>query len=109
MACSLRTFPDLPVAGVSGTLAEELRGTVAAGRVRAKTGTLDGVKALSGWVEPRPGQGAANPLLASPVVFATVLNDLAPTVTNPAALTDQVALDIARYPNAPVLAMFEPS
>lgn len=103
---------DLPVAGRSGTLADELKGTVAAGRVRAKTGTLDDVKALSGWVGQAAGQGAGNPQLASPVVFATVLNDLAPTLPEPAEtpadLTDRVALDIAEYPKAPPLARFEP-
>jgi len=99
---------DLPVAAESGTLADELKGTVAAGRVHAKTGTLDGVKALSGWVGPVSAQAIGNPSLASPVVFSTVLNDLPASVANPAALTDAVALDIAEYPQAPALAMFEP-
>ena len=52
---------DLPVAGRSGTLVDQLKGTVAAGRVHAKTGTLDGVKALSGWALAAAGQGAAQP------------------------------------------------
>jgi D-alanyl-D-alanine carboxypeptidase/D-alanyl-D-alanine-endopeptidase (penicillin-binding protein 4) len=103
---------DLPVAGRSGTLVDELRGTVAAGRVHAKTGTLDGVKALSGWALASAGQGPGNPALTAPVVFATVLNDLAPVLPNPAGtpagLTDQVALDVAEYPRAPALARFEP-
>jgi D-alanyl-D-alanine carboxypeptidase/D-alanyl-D-alanine-endopeptidase (penicillin-binding protein 4) len=103
---------DLPVAGRSGTLAEEMQRTIAAGRVRAKTGTLDDVKALSGWVWPAPGQGAGNPQLSSPVVFASVLNDLATTLPettgSPADLTSRVALDIAAYPKVPALARFEP-
>jgi D-alanyl-D-alanine carboxypeptidase/D-alanyl-D-alanine-endopeptidase (penicillin-binding protein 4) len=99
---------DLPVAAKSGTLAGDFKGTVAAGRVHAKTGTLDGVKALSGWVDPVAGQGHGNPVLASPIVFAVVLNDLALNVADPAALTDRVALDISEYPRAPSLAMLSP-
>ena len=43
----------LPVAGRSGTLDSRMRGTVAAGRVRAKTGTLNEASALSGYVRRR--------------------------------------------------------
>ncbi len=103
---------DLPLAGRSGTLVGELTGTIAAGRVYAKTGTLDDVKALSGWVEPLKGQGGGNPDLAAPVVFATVLNDLAPSLPSPqdtpTGLTDRVALAVADYPQMPALARFEP-
>jgi D-alanyl-D-alanine carboxypeptidase/D-alanyl-D-alanine-endopeptidase (penicillin-binding protein 4) len=44
---------SLPVAGRSGTLDGRMRGTVAAGRVRAKTGTLNEASALSGYVKRR--------------------------------------------------------
>jgi D-alanyl-D-alanine carboxypeptidase/D-alanyl-D-alanine-endopeptidase (penicillin-binding protein 4) len=103
---------DLPVAARTGTLAQEMQRTIAAGRVRAKTGTLDDVKSLSGWVETAPGQGAGNPQLSSPVVFSTVLNDLATTLPeateSPADLTSRVAVDIAGYPKVPPLARFGP-
>jgi serine-type D-Ala-D-Ala carboxypeptidase/endopeptidase (penicillin-binding protein 4) len=44
---------SLPVAGRSGTLRHRMRGTPAAGVVRAKTGTTDNSTALSGFVGDR--------------------------------------------------------
>ncbi|MBV8479849.1 MAG: D-alanyl-D-alanine carboxypeptidase/D-alanyl-D-alanine-endopeptidase [Actinobacteria bacterium] len=44
---------SLPVAGRTGTLADRMRGTAAAGVVRAKTGTTDNATALSGFVGDR--------------------------------------------------------
>ncbi len=47
---------SLPVAGVDGTLAARLRGTPLQGRLRAKTGTLSGVRALSGYLPGPAGE-----------------------------------------------------
>ena len=44
-------YNSLPVAGISGTLSDRFRGTAVEGKVHAKTGTLRGVKALSGYLE----------------------------------------------------------
>jgi D-alanyl-D-alanine carboxypeptidase/D-alanyl-D-alanine-endopeptidase (penicillin-binding protein 4) len=56
----------LPVAGVSGTLANRMKGTAAEGRVRAKTGTMSNVRSLCGYVTTLDGE---------PMVFAMLAND----------------------------------
>jgi D-alanyl-D-alanine carboxypeptidase/D-alanyl-D-alanine-endopeptidase (penicillin-binding protein 4) len=47
---------DLAVAGESGTLAERMRRSAAAGRCEGKTGTLTGVSNLVGYCQARNGQ-----------------------------------------------------
>jgi D-alanyl-D-alanine carboxypeptidase/D-alanyl-D-alanine-endopeptidase (penicillin-binding protein 4) len=51
------TYRDaLPVAGVDGTLRTRMRGTPAAGNARAKTGTVDKARSLSGYVTTADGR-----------------------------------------------------
>lgn len=58
-------FESLPVSGESGTLRRRMRGTDAQGRVHAKTGTLNGVRALSGYIQTQGGETYLFSMLAN--------------------------------------------
>lgn len=49
-------YASLPVAGVDGSLQDRMKGTVAAGRIHAKTGSVEHVRALSGFAETPGGR-----------------------------------------------------
>jgi D-alanyl-D-alanine carboxypeptidase/D-alanyl-D-alanine-endopeptidase (penicillin-binding protein 4) len=55
----------LPVSGTSGTLANRMKGTPAAGRVQAKTGTMSNVRTLCGYVTTLEGETFAVAILAN--------------------------------------------
>jgi D-alanyl-D-alanine carboxypeptidase/D-alanyl-D-alanine-endopeptidase (penicillin-binding protein 4) len=78
----------LPAAGRDGTLAGRLAGTAAEGRVRAKTGTVDNVRAIAGYVESATGE-----LL----VFSIIANNF--TVANSVvdAAADKALVRLATY------------
>lgn len=59
-------YSSLPVAGMSGTMKKALKGTPAEGRVRAKTGTIAGVKSLAGYVSSVSGRT---------IIFAIIVNN----------------------------------
>ena len=82
----------LPVAGRSGTLAERFRGHPAAGRVRAKTGSLNFVTGLTGWADPARGD---------PLAFSLLANDLPDRVAAGRALQERVSGALVAYPEAP--------
>lgn len=81
----------LPLAGDSdrmtgGTLTNRMRGTPAAGNVQAKTGTLTGVSALSGYVTGADGE---------PLVFAVLNNQVSASTARDAQ--DAIALRLATF------------
>ncbi len=78
---------SLPLAGKQGTLAGRMDGTAAEGRCRAKTGTISGVSALSGYCNARGGAEMAFSILMNGVERRTA----------PATIQDSMAATIARY------------
>lgn len=78
---------SLAVAGVDGTLRHRMRGTAAAGNVRAKTGTLNAASSLSGYVT------TANRHTLS---FSILMNGSALPITRAHAAQDAVAVILAR-------------
>jgi D-alanyl-D-alanine carboxypeptidase len=49
-------YGSLPVAGVDGTLEDRMKNTPAAGRIHAKTGSVEHVRTLSGFAETPGGR-----------------------------------------------------
>jgi len=58
-------YRSLPVAGVDGTLVKRMRNTPAEDNVRAKTGTLTHVTALSGYMRDREGSFLAFSIMSN--------------------------------------------
>jgi D-alanyl-D-alanine carboxypeptidase/D-alanyl-D-alanine-endopeptidase (penicillin-binding protein 4) len=79
-------YRSLPLAGVSGTLHKRMRGTTAAGRCRAKTGTLIGVSALAGYCRSASDHR---------IVFALLMNRV--NVTAARRTQDRIAASLAAY------------
>jgi serine-type D-Ala-D-Ala carboxypeptidase/endopeptidase (penicillin-binding protein 4) len=49
-------YASLPVAGIDGSLQDRMKGTIAAGRIHAKTGSVEHVRTLSGFAETPNGR-----------------------------------------------------
>ena len=71
-------FADtLPVAGREGTLSRRLAGTPAEGRVRAKTGTVDNVRAIAGYLDTANGETLIVSIIANNFTIPTSVIDAA--------------------------------
>jgi D-alanyl-D-alanine carboxypeptidase/D-alanyl-D-alanine-endopeptidase (penicillin-binding protein 4) len=79
---------SLPVAGVDGTLERRLRDTAAAGNVRAKTGTLSYVNAISGYLTTKRGQM---------LIFSLMGNNYTGPGREVTAVFDQICVMLAEY------------
>lgn len=65
-------YESLPIAGVDGTIGSRMRGTPAYNNVRAKTGTVNGVSTLSGYVTAPNGHFLAFSILVNNVSSSSV-------------------------------------
>lgn len=91
----------LAVVGVNGTLAKRWNGTDLVGKVRAKTGTLNQVSSLAGYIPTAAGDEAQ---------FVMIANATAPTVLGTALLNRQQEMLelLAAYPSLADLSAFAP-
>jgi D-alanyl-D-alanine carboxypeptidase/D-alanyl-D-alanine-endopeptidase (penicillin-binding protein 4) len=78
---------SLPAAGVSGTLRRRFLNTTAQGNLQAKTGTLTGASALSGYLDV-PGY--------QPLVFSIMVNQSDQSVTILRQAIDEIVLLLTR-------------
>ncbi len=74
---------SLPVAGISGTMTNRLKNTPAQGVVSAKTGTMSGAVALSGYIN------APN---YEPLVFSIIVNQSDQSAATIRQTIDEVVL-----------------
>ena len=75
------------MAGRSGTLKGRLRGTIAEGRVRAKSGSLRHTFALAGYLTTRRNQ---------PLAFAILLNNHTGEAAQAYAAIDAIAVALTK-------------
>ncbi len=78
---------SLPVAGMTGTLKNRFRDTAVRGQLRAKTGTLTGVSALSGYLEVPNYQ---------PLVFSILVNQSERSVATLRRAIDEIVVLLTR-------------
>jgi D-alanyl-D-alanine carboxypeptidase/D-alanyl-D-alanine-endopeptidase (penicillin-binding protein 4) len=86
--CAEVYLNSLPIAGVDGTLRGRMKGTAAAGNVRAKTGTLRWANSLSGHVTTAAGER---------LLFSIMLNRYPDPTRTARADIDAIAVMLAEF------------
>lgn len=79
---------SLTIAGVDGTLANRLKGTAAEANFRGKTGTIDQVSALSGYMTTAAGD---------PLVVSIIVNGVGGATRNRTSLADDIVVALANF------------
>jgi len=79
---------SMAVGGVDGTLRNRFKGTVAVGNIRGKTGTLDQVSALSGYVTTAGGEQ---------LVVSIIVNNVTGESRTRTALIDDIVIAVAGF------------
>jgi D-alanyl-D-alanine carboxypeptidase/D-alanyl-D-alanine-endopeptidase (penicillin-binding protein 4) len=82
----------LPVMGRDGTLSKRLAGTAAEGTVRAKTGTVDNVRAIAGYIDTADGET---------LVFSIIANNFTVPTSVIDATVDRALIRLATFPDNP--------
>ena len=93
-------YDALPIAGVDGTIADRMRGTVAAGNVHAKTGFVDRARSLSGYVTTADGVG---------LIFSFLCNNWTVPVHDVEQVQDAIAVRLASNVAQPPLSVLSVS
>jgi len=83
---------SLPIAGRDGTLKNRMQNTPAAGKLRAKTGSLRGVSALSGYTTTADGE---------PIVFSMMMQHFVGAATPVRTVQDQIGVLISSFSRRP--------
>ncbi len=82
----LAFYESLPLAGMTGTLRKAMKGTVAEGRVRAKTGTIASVKSFAGYARSVTGRK---------LIFSIIVNNYGGRVKPMKKKLEAVMVEIA--------------
>ncbi|HEX5315945.1 MAG TPA: D-alanyl-D-alanine carboxypeptidase/D-alanyl-D-alanine-endopeptidase, partial [Candidatus Kapabacteria bacterium] len=84
-------YNSLPIMGVDGTLENRLKNTPAMGNIHAKTGSMTGVRAVSGYLTTRDGE---------PIAFSILANNYTVSGSEIGKLEDEVLLKLVNFSRA---------